>query len=185
MEGIVFKSLLIGHSSAGKKQFMSKYLSRDFSIIGFGYAFKIINYNNNLITLQIWDFEKQENWKAITKNYYKGSHGIILIYDVNNQETFEFIRNVISQIKEFDDESVKLVLVGNNYDNPNRVVNREDEEKLANDYNIGFFETSPKTGKNINEVFLFLTKEILNEINGNKEEAKKRIEIKLTKYLDF
>lgn len=114
-----------------------------------------------MIKLQIWDTAGQERFRTITKTYYKGAHGIILTYDVTDDNSFKNIRNWIKQIEQNAQSSVCKVLVGNKCDKPDRKVSEEEGRKLASDYNMAFFETSAKSNQNVNETFTFLTKEIL------------------------
>ena len=135
--------------------------------IGLDFKIKIINFENKLIKLQIWDTAGQERFRTITKTYYKGCHGIILIYDVTDLNSFKNMRNWIKQVEENTQTDVVKVLVGNNCDKPDRVVTEEQGKKLADDFNMAFFEASPKTNQNVNEVFYYLVGEIL-KINENK-----------------
>jgi small GTP-binding protein len=121
---------------------------------------------NKLIKLQIWDTAGQERFRTITKTYYKGAHGIILTYDVTDNNSFKNIRNWIKQIEANAQTNVCKVLVGNKCDKPDRVVSEEDGRKLAEDFKMNFFETSAKTNQNVNEVFNFLTEEILKNNEG-------------------
>ena len=143
--------------------------------IGIDFKIKIINLENKLIKLQIWDTAGQERFRTITKTYYKGAHGIILTYDVTDQDSFKNIRNWIKQIEANAQGNVKRVLVGNKCDKPDRVVTEEEGKKLADDYSMSFFETSAKTNKNVTEVFYHLTKEILKANEGNKELGGKKL----------
>ena len=117
---------------------------------------------------QIWDTPGQERFRTITKTYYKGSHAIIFIYDVTDLDSFKNIRNYIKQVEANKPSNICKVLVGNNCDKPDRVVTEEEGKKMAENFNIRFFETSPKTNKNINEVFYYLAGEIL-KVRAEKE----------------
>ena len=105
--------------------------------------------------MQIWDTAGQDRFRAITKNYYKGANGIILIYDVTNLQSYENVKNWIAQIKESANQNVIVYLVGNKIDvkEEDRCVKTEDGKKIAEEFNLPFFESSAKLGININEIF--------------------------------
>ncbi len=176
----LFKILIIGESGVGKTCLLLRFTEDSFTTtflttIGIDFKIKIINLENKLIKLQIWDTAGQERFRTITKTYYKGAHGIILTYDVTDQDSFKNIRNWIKQIEANAQGNVKRVLVGNKCDKPDRVVTEEEGKKLADDYSMSFFETSAKTNKNVTEVFHHLTKEILKANEGNKELGGKKL----------
>ena len=176
----LFKILIIGESGVGKTCLLLRFTEDSFTTtflttIGIDFKIKIINLENKLIKLQIWDTAGQERFRTITKTYYKGAHGIILTYDVTDQDSFKNIRNWIKQIEANAQGNVKRVLVGNKCDKPDRVVTEEEKKKLADDYSMSFFETSAKTNKNVTEVFYHLTKEILKANEGNKELGGKKL----------
>jgi len=167
-EEIVYKVLLLGDSSVGKTCFLLRYCDKSFqdvhlSTIGLDYRLKSMTLNNNKnIKLQIWDTAGQDRFRAITKNYYKGANGIILIYDVTNMQTYENVKNWISQIKEEANPNVIIYLVGNKIDVPDdqRLVKEEDGQKIANEFNLPFNEASAKDGTNVNEIFQELLEQI-------------------------
>ena len=159
----------------------------NFKFLGIDFKIKIINLEEKLIKLQIWDTAGQERFRTITKTYYKGAHGIILTYDITDENSFKNIKNWIKQIEQNAQNNVCKVLVGNKCDMDNRKISFEQGASLAREYNMKFFETSAKTNYNVNEVFTFLTREILNdsEVKGNtgpiKLEAKKDTDAKKQK----
>ena len=182
----VYKVLILGDSSVGKTCFLLKYTDKVFnevymSTIGLDYRLKTLTLKDGKkVKLQIWDTAGQDRFRTITKNYYKGAHGIILIYDVTNTDTYDNVENWISQIKEEASPNVVIYLVGNKVDmEDKRKVSTEDGQKIADANNLPFIETSAKSDININEtfdnlvekmdsVFSNLEKNNLVAISGNK-----------------
>ena len=117
--------------------------------------------------MQIWDTVGQERFRTLIKAYYKGSNGIILTYDVTDENSFKNIRTWVKQIEQNAQSSVCKVLVGNKCDRDDRKVTLEEGQKLSKEFNMQFFETSAKTNYNVNETFTYLTREILNSTEGN------------------
>ena len=173
----VFKVLLLGDSTVGKTCFLMRFTENTFqeihmSTIGLDYRFKKMPVDDGKeATVQIWDTAGQDRFRAITKNYYKGAHGIILIYDVTNQKTFENVRNWVTQIRENASEKAIIYIVGNKIDDKqNKVVTKEDGEKMAKEFYLKFFEASAKEDINIAPTFEALVKDIY-KVNGNSEEG--------------
>ena len=173
----LYKILLLGDSTVGKTCFLLRYTDDTFldvhmATIGLDYRLKTMILNDQkIVKVQLWDTAGQDKFRAITRNYYKGAKGIILIYDVTNIKSYENIKKWINEIKEEISENVTIVLIGNKIDNENqRKISKEQGEKLANDYNVTFFETSAKTGQGINESVFYLVQKIVE----NDPELKKR-----------
>ena len=167
-EDTVYKVLLLGDSSVGKTCFLLRYCDRTFqeahlSTIGLDYRLKTMTLKNNKnIKLQIWDTAGQDRFRALTKNYYKGANGIILIYDISTTQTFENVKVWINQIKEEANANVIIYLVGNKIDlsKDKRTVSEEEGQKLADEYKFLFKEASAKEGTNVNEIFQELVEKI-------------------------
>ena len=125
------------------------------STIGLDYKLKNVQLDDGkIVKIQIWDTAGQDRFRSITKNYYKGAHGIILIYDVTSRKTFDSVKNWISQIKEEVSDQVNIILVGNKIDDvQNRKVTFDEGEKMASSFGLPFFETSAKSGVNIDTTF--------------------------------
>ena len=162
---VLYKILLLGDSSVGKTCFLMRYTDNTFqeihmSTIGLDYKLKNVQLDDGkIVKIQIWDTAGQDRFRSITKNYYKGAHGIILIYDITNKKSFENVRNWINQIKEEVSEKVSIILVGNKIDDEeHRVVLTEDGEKIAKELGLMFFECSAKSGVNIDSTFNELVK---------------------------
>ena len=157
----VYKVLLLGDSTVGKTCFLLRYCDKTFEdahlmTVGLDYRLKsMVLKNEKNVKLQIWDTAGQDRFRAITKNYYKGANGIILIYHVTNLQSYENVKNWIAQIKESASQNVIVYLVGNKIavKEEDRCVKTEDGKKIAEEFNLPFFESSAKLGININEIF--------------------------------
>ena len=166
-EYCVYKVLLLGDTTVGKTCFLLKYTDKIFqdvhiTTIGLDYRLKTMTLKSGKnVKLQIWDTAGQDRFKAITKNYYKGANGIILIYDVTNTKTYDNIKIWISQIREEATPNVVVYLCGNKIDMKDyRSVSTEEGKKLSEEFGLPFNETSAKDGININETFEDLVERI-------------------------
>ena len=169
----LFKILIIGESGVGKTCFLLRYAENSFVAnhlltIGIDFKIKVIEIEGKSIKLQIWDTAGQDRFRTITKTYYKGSHGVILVYDVCDERSFGNVKNWVNQIEQNAKSSICKVLVGNKCDKAERVITEEQGRKLAEEYNMKFYETSAKTGQNVEETFRYLTGDII-KIYKNKE----------------
>jgi len=176
----LYKILLLGDSTVGKTCFLLRYMDDSFldlhmATIGLDYRLKtMILEDQKIVKVQLWDTAGQDKFRAITRNYYKGASGIILIFDVTNIKSYENIQKWINEIKEEISEQVSIVLIGNKIDNINeRKITKEQGDKLASEIGVKFFETSAKTGEGVNESVFFLVKkifdndpEVKNKYNG-------------------
>lgn len=162
----IFKVLIIGNSSVGKSNILLRYTDNIFNdsflpTIGVDFKIKNITVNNQRIKLNIWDTAGQERFKTITSTYYKGSHGIILVYDVTDRESFNNINNWVGEVKKNAGTSVVMLLIGNKCDlETERVVTEKEGQDFANMLGISFLETSAKLDTNIRETFNTLAKQI-------------------------
>ena len=173
-EDCIYKILLLGDTTVGKTCFLMKYTDKTFqeihmATIGLDYRLKSMKLKNGKdIKIQMWDTAGQDRFKAITKNYYKGSHGILLLYDITNIQTFESVKQWVTQIREEATQNVIVYLVGNKSDmEEEREVQKEKGEQLAEELGFPFTESSAKNGINVNETFEDLAERI-DKLYGNK-----------------
>ena len=164
---MTFKILTIGESGVGKtcilRRFVeNKFLKNHLATIGIDFKTKTLNINNQEIKLKIWDTAGQERFRNITTQYYKGADGIVLIYDVTDDASYEKIRDWMEQIlSNTKREDIGLVLLGNKCDMEPRAVTEEQGNKMAEELKVSYFETSALTGQGINEAFNELTRDIM------------------------
>uniref|UniRef100_A0A8B9E3D7 Ras-related protein SEC4 n=5 Tax=Aves TaxID=8782 RepID=A0A8B9E3D7_ANSCY len=137
-----------------------------FSLAGIDFKIRTIELDGKKIKLQIWDTAGQERFRTITTAYYRGAMGIMLVYDITNEKSFDNIKNWIRNIEEHASSDVERMILGNKCDmNEKRQVSKEKGEKLAIDYGIKFLETSAKSSINVEEAFFTLARDIMTKLN--------------------
>jgi Ras-related protein Rab-1A len=108
-----------------------------------------------------WDTAGQERFRTITSSYYRGAHGIIVVYDVTDEETFKNVKNWLQEIDRYAVEGVNKLLVGNKADLVGKkVVDYNAAKELAESLKIPFLETSAKSATNVEQAFLTMAKQI-------------------------
>ena len=166
---ITFKILTIGESGVGKtcilRRFVEdKFLKNHLATIGIDFKTKTLNINNQEIKLKIWDTAGQERFRNITTQYYKGADGIVLVYDITEEASFDKIKDWMDQIlSNTQQEEIGLVLLGNKCDMEPRNVTEDQGKKMAEELKISYFETSALTGQGIKEAFEQLTRDIMKK----------------------
>jgi Ras-related protein Rab-8A len=162
----LFKLLLIGDSGVGKTCVLFRFSEDAFnatfiSTIGIDFKIRTIDLDGKKIKLQIWDTAGQERFRTITTAYYRGAMGIMLVYDITNEKSFDNIKNWIRNIEEHASQDVEKMILGNKCDmNDRREVTKERGEELAIEYGIKFMETSAKASINVEEAFYTLARDI-------------------------
>lgn len=161
-EATTLKILTLGDASVGKTCIILRYAEDEFPkstmpTIGIEYKTKQIKINNQQVKLQIWDTAGQERYhKILASTFYRRANGIVLVYDLQNQESFNHVENWMKQIRQKADPGIDIVLVGNKLD----LVEEQDftqGKELASTFGIPFFPVSAKSGANIAEMFRTLT----------------------------
>jgi len=169
---MLFKLLLIGDSGVGKTCILFRFSDDAFnttfiSTIGIDFKIKTIELKGKKIKLQIWDTAGQERFHTITTSYYRGAMGIMLVYDITNQKSYENIAKWLRNIDEHANEDVEKMILGNKCDmEDSRVVPKERGDAIAREHGIKFMETSAKNNVNIERAFHELAEAILNKTPG-------------------
>ncbi|PAA72367.1 hypothetical protein BOX15_Mlig016792g2 [Macrostomum lignano] len=162
----LFKLLLIGDSGVGKTSVLIRFAEDSFSptfisTIGIDFKIRTIELDGKKVKLQIWDTAGQERFRTITTAYYRGAMGILLVYDVTNAKSFDNIRTWIGNINQHANPDVEKMLLANKCDmNDRRMIAKEMGERLANEHQLRFMETSAKSGINVEEAFLAMARDI-------------------------
>lgn len=162
----LFKLLLIGDSGVGKSCLLLRFADDTYtdsyiSTIGVDFKIKTVEMDSKIVKLQIWDTAGQERFKTITSSYYRGAHGIIIVYDVTDPESFNNVRNWMQEIDKYAAENVNKLLVGNKCDMvAKKAVSYEEGKELADSHGIRFIETSAKNAHNVEAAFCVMAKEL-------------------------
>ncbi|XP_041852227.1 ras-related protein Rab-8B-like [Melanotaenia boesemani] len=168
----LFKLLLIGDSGVGKTCLLFRFSEDSFnttfiSTIGIDFKIRTIELDGKRVKLQIWDTAGQERFRTITTAYYRGAMGIMLVYDICNEKSFDNIKNWIRNIEEHASSDVEKMILGNKCDmTDRRQVSKDRGEKLAIDYGVKFLETSAKSSLNVEEAFYTMGRGILHNLSS-------------------
>jgi len=151
--------LVIGDSSVGKSSLLLRFTENSFSsnflaTIGVDFKLKPINVGDVSVKLQIWDTAGQERFRNITRSYYRGAHGIMIVYDVTNETSFKNVDFWLKEVNKYAAPTVYKILIANKCDLiEDRVISVEDGKNLAESLNMEFMETSAKDSINVNDAF--------------------------------
>ena len=166
----VYKIITLGDTFAGKSCIVNRFVQNEFenlsNTIGVDFFAKDFTFKDTTIKLQIYDTSGQEQFKSITANYYKRADGILFVFDLTREETFQNIQFWINEMKDQSDDFTKvgLVLLGNKSDLVDaKKVEIKEGMALANTLGTKYFETSAQSGYNIQEAFQFLVEDISNK----------------------
>ena len=181
---INLKIILIGDIAVGKTSIINRYVNNSFEenyqcTIQAEQQTKIVKEDENTyVKLIIWDTVGQEKFRSLTRQYYNGCQGAIIVFDLTNKKSFDYIQNWIEEINNYGDENAIVMIIGNKSDlTAEREISQSDiKNKLNGEY--FYFEVSAKNGNNISMAFDKMKKLIL-EIR--KEEEKKEIKEKVQK----
>ena len=175
-----FKLIFIGDSSVGKSCLTTKAVKNNFeeyyqATVGFEFLTFNMKVNDKVIKLQIWDTCGQEIYKSLISNFYRNSSLAVLVYAIDNKESFNHVENWLNDLKGQANKDVRIFLVGNKADlEEERKVSKEEGEKYKEDQHLDLFmETSAKTGHNARNVLVeaakILYKDYLKFDENNKE----------------
>lgn len=171
----VYKIVMLGDEAVGKTSIIIQHVEKKFDesykmTIGTDISAKLLEINGQNIYLLIWDIGGQQKYKILRESYLKGAFGAIIVYDCTNKRTYTNVTEWNNECEKFCGDIPK-VLVGNKIDLINKkIISDKAGIKLAEEIGAEFFETSAKTGKNIDKIFESLIKSIIkNWANQNTE----------------
>ena len=160
-ENYTLKILVVGESSVGKTNIIQRYVDSNYTFlngikatVGVGFSNKTYKINQDVVKMVIWDTAGQERYRSITRAYYKGSQGVLIVYDITNKASFDKIESWLSEVKESASNDIKYILVGNKCDlNEIRKVSLEEAKEKAKTLNCPLIETSVLNNTNVEKAF--------------------------------
>ena len=167
----IFKVLLLGNSDVGKSSLLLRYVDSVWNdafvpTIGVDFKVKTLTINEKKVKMQIWDTAGQERFRTVVATYFRGAHGILLLYDVTNKDSFKNLENWLIEIEKNSSDKVLKILVGNKCDlSDDREIQTEEGQAFAVRNGMEFMETSAKMNTNVSEAFETLGK-LMIEFNS-------------------
>uniref|UniRef100_A0A8C6WR28 small monomeric GTPase n=1 Tax=Neogobius melanostomus TaxID=47308 RepID=A0A8C6WR28_9GOBI len=178
---LVLQTILVGDSGVGKTSLLvqfdqGKFIPGSFSAtVGIGFTV-MVTVDNAKVKLQIWDTAGQERFRSVTHAYYRDAHALLLLYDITSRSSFDNIRAWLTEIHEYAQSDVVIMLLGNKADmNSERAIRRDEGERLAREYSVPFMETSAKTGVNVELAFTAVAKDLKSRAIEHPNEPKFKI----------
>ncbi|MEW5298386.1 MAG: hypothetical protein WDW36_001515 [Sanguina aurantia] len=166
----LFKYIIIGDTGVGKSCLLLQFTDKRFQpvhdlTIGVEFGARMINIDGKQIKLQIWDTAGQESFRSITRSYYRGAAGALLVYDITRRETFNHLASWLDDARQHANPNMTIMLIGNKSDlTHRRAVTTEEGEQFAKEHGLIFLETSARTAHNVEEAFINTAREIYRKI---------------------
>lgn len=166
----LFKILLLGSQGVGKSSLLGRFADNEFldsyrTTVGVDFKIRTVEIDDKTIKLQLWDTAGQERFKTVTNTYFRGAHGVILVYDVTDQKSFTQIGDYwLNEVRNNAPENAVLMIVGNKCDLQNRSVQTKQGKEFAQGKEALFLETSAKEDTNVSKAFLSLAEAIKSRI---------------------
>ncbi|VDD79908.1 unnamed protein product [Mesocestoides corti] len=166
----MFKYIIIGDTGVGKSCLLLQFTDKRFQpvhdlTIGVEFGARMITLDGKQIKLQIWDTAGQETFRSITRSYYRGAAGALLVYDITRRDTFLHLAPWLEDAKQNSSSNMVIMLIGNKSDlESRRSVRKEEGEAFAREHGLIFLETSAKTAANVEEAFIETARSIYEKI---------------------
>ncbi|KAI8899511.1 ras family-domain-containing protein [Globomyces pollinis-pini] len=170
----LLKYISVGDSGVGKSCLLLRLTNKEFTptetTIGIEFGSTVIDLHDKQIKLQIWDTAGQESFRSISRAYYRGAIGCLLVFDVTRRDTFLHLLSWLEDVKQHGNDHIKTIVVANKCDLAHkRQVTREEGEAFAEKNGLLYLEASAKTGLNVEEAFTSLASTIFHSLNLSRD----------------
>lgn len=166
----LFKYIIIGDTGVGKSCLLLQFTDKRFQpvhdlTIGVEFGARMVNIDNKQVKLQIWDTAGQESFRSITRSYYRGAAGALLVYDITRRDTFKHLSVWLEEARQHSQSNMTIMLIGNKNDlEHRRAVSFEEGKAFADTNGLIFMETSAKTAFNVEQAFINTAEKIHENI---------------------
>ncbi|KAK7062509.1 Ras-related protein Rab-21 [Halocaridina rubra] len=171
-----FKIVLLGEGCVGKTSLVLRYVEdkfndRHITTLQASFLTKRVNLSGKRVNLAIWDTAGQERFHALGPIYYRESHGAVLVYDITDEDSFQKVKNWVRELRRMLGNDICLVIAGNKTDmEKERHVSLEEAEAYAQEVGALHFQASAKQNKGVEELFLELTRKMLESAVANDQQ---------------
>ena len=168
------KIIVVGDASVGKTNIVYRFVNRQFMneyciTIGADFFSYNLEFDDKIFKLVIMDTAGSERFRSVTRGYYKNCSFALIVYDITDKKSFNSIKQWIEECHNYANKNIHMVLVGNKIDlNEERKISKEEGKELADEFKMDFFETSAKTGENIEDIFLLICEFLSSNIDEGK-----------------
>ena len=171
--------LVVGNSAVGKSSILrrftqDKFNPNYFATVGIDFFTKDVILDDKVIHIKIWDTAGQERYKSLTQGFFRNAQGIIIVYDITNETSFDDLKYWIESIENninLQNKIIPAIIIGNKIDILEREVDNISAENFAKEIKYKYFEVSAKSGKGVDEAIKYLIKKVIEVIDKeNKDE---------------
>uniref|UniRef100_A0A914WFJ2 Small monomeric GTPase n=1 Tax=Plectus sambesii TaxID=2011161 RepID=A0A914WFJ2_9BILA len=175
----LLKFLIIGNAGTGKSCLLHQFIEGEFRndtthTIGVEFGSKVVQVSGKNVKLQIWDTAGQERFRSVTRSYYRGAAGALLVFDVTSRESYNALLQWLTDARSLASPHIAVILVGNKKDLENdRQVPFLEASRFAQENDLTFIESSALTGENVEEAFLKCARTILCKLESGEIDAER------------
>jgi Rab family protein len=171
----LMKLIVVGDSGTGKSCLLHRFVEDTFTedqtqTIGVEFGAKVVQLLGKRVKLQIWDTAGQERYRSVTRSYYRGAVGCLIVYDITCRSSYEHVPQWLADVRQLAGKDVTVMLIGNKADmNEKRVITHNEVSLFAQEHNLMHFETSAATGELVTDAFLKVAKIAMQKDKANEE----------------